>query len=95
MSLNAAVISPTIVMTDTRLQFLLPAQVAWIGHDINNRNSVQPNHLLKVDVSTIISVDIVHGQAKVGSIGVGFEDIPPVGIGGLKKGDVQEDEAGA
>ena len=95
MSLKAVIISPTIVMTDTCLQFLLPAQVAWIGHDVDNRNSVQPNHLLKIDVPTIISVDIVHGQTEVGSIGIRFEDIPPVGIGGFGKGDVQEDGAGA
>jgi hypothetical protein len=84
-------------MTDTCLQFLLPAQsrVAWVGHDVDNCNSVQPNHLLKVDVSSIISVDVVHGQTEVGSVGIRFEDVPPVGIGGFGEGDVQEDRAGA
>ena len=97
MSLNATVIPPTVVVTDTRLQFLLLAQsgVAWVGHDVNDHNSVKPNHLLKVDVSTIISVDVVHRQTEVGSVGIGFEDVPPVGIGGLRKGDVQEDGVGA
>ena len=95
MSLGAAGIPPTVVVTDTCLQFLLPAQVARVGHDVNDHNPVQPNHLLKVDVSTIISVDVVHGQTEVGPIGVRFEDVPPVWIWGLGKGDVQEDGTGA
>ena len=65
MSLSAAVIPPTISMNYTCLQFPLPAQVAWVGHDVNNHNSVQLNHLLKADVSTTISVDIVYGQTEV------------------------------
>ena len=72
----------TIVVTDTRLQLLLPDQrgIARVGHNIDNRNSIQSDHLLKVDVPAIISVDIVHRQAEIGSIRVGFEDISPVGI---------------
>lgn len=94
---NATAISPTVVVTDARLQLLLLAQsgVAWVRHNVDNHDSVQPNHLLKVNVSTVIPVDVVHGQTEVGSVGIGFEYIPPVGIGGLGKGDVQEDRVGA
>lgn len=97
MSLNHAIIPLTVVVTDACLQFLLSVQsgVAWVGHDVNDHNSVQSNHLLKVDVSAIISVDVVHGQTEVSSIGIRFEDVPPVGIGGLGKGDVQENGTGA
>ena len=97
MSLNATAIPPTVVVTDTCLQLLLLAQsrVAWVRHNVDDHNSVQPNHLLKVDVSTVIPVDVVHRQTEVGSVGIRFEDIPPVGIGGLGKRDVQEDRVGA
>jgi hypothetical protein len=57
-----------------------------VGYDIDNRNFVQSNHL---------RVDVVHGQAEVGFIGIRFEDVPLVGIGGFGEGDVQEDRAGA
>jgi len=62
MLLNAARMPPTIVVTDPCLQFLLftKSGVAWVGHHVNDHNSVQPDHLLKVDVSTIIAVDVVH-----------------------------------
>ena len=97
MSLNVAIMLLTIVVTDACLQFLLFTEsgVAWVGHHVNDHNSVQPDHLLEIDVSTVISVDIVHGQAEVGSIGIGFEDVPPVGIWRFGNGDVQEDGAGA
>ena len=72
MSLNTAIMLPTIVVTDACLQLLLVIKsgVARVGHHVDDRNSVQTNHLLKVDVSTIISVDVVHGQTEVGSIGI-------------------------
>ena len=96
-SQRAAITLQTVVVTDTRLQFLLPGQrgIARVRHNIDDRNSIQPNHLLKVDVPTIISVDIVHRQAEIGSVRVGFEDISPVGIWRFGEGDVQEDGAGA
>jgi len=89
---NTATRPPTIVVTDTRLQFLLTTQrgIAWVGHNIDDHNSVQSNHLLEVDVSAIITIDIVHGQTEIGSVGVGFENVPPVRIWRLREGDVQE-----
>ena len=93
MSLNTTTILPTIVVTDTRLQLLLLAQsgVAWVRHNVDDHNSVQPNHLLKINVSAVIPINVVHRQTEVGSVGIGFEYIPPVGIRGLGKRDVQED----
>jgi len=92
MSQRAAIALPTIVVTNTRLQFLLPGQrgIARVGHNIDDRNSIQPDHLLKVDVPAIISVDVVHRQTEIGSIRVGFEDISPVGIWRFGESDVQE-----
>ena len=75
----------TVVMADKRSQILAPGQrsVARVGHDVDDRNSVQPDHLLKVNVSSFISVDIIHGKTKIGPIRVGLENISPVGVGGL------------
>jgi len=89
---NTAARPPTIVVTDTRLQFLLTAQggIARVGHNVNDHNSVQSNHLLKVDVSAIITIDIVHGQTEIGSVGVGLENVSPVRIWRLGEGDVKE-----
>ena len=84
-------------MTDAGLQFLATTQrsVARIGDDVNDRNSIQSNHLLEVHISAIIPVDVVHRQTEIGSIGVGLEDISPVGIRGLGKSNVQENGAGS
>jgi len=84
-------------VTDACLQFLTPTQrgVARVGHDVNDRNSIQPNHLLEVHVSAVIPVDVVHGQTEIGSIGVGLEDVSPVGIWGLGKSNMQENGAGS
>lgn len=86
----------TIVVADKCPQFLPPCQssVSRVGHDIDNHDSIQPNHLLKVDVSSFITVNVVHGKTEIGSVRVGFEDISPVGIGSLGNCDVQEDRAG-
>ena len=89
--------SRTIVVADKGSQLFLPTQrgVTRIRYNINDRNSVQPNHLLKIDESPFIPINIIHGKTEVRSVRVGFEDISPVGIGRLGDGDMQEDRVGA
>jgi hypothetical protein len=92
------IIAPrTIVVADECLQLFLPCQtgVARVGHNVDDRDSIQSNHLFKVDVSTFISVDVVHGKSEVGPVRIGFEDVSPVRIRSLGNGDVQEDSVGA
>ena len=90
------IVPQTIVVTNERSQFFLPTQcsVARIGHDVNDGDSIQSDHLFKVHVSTVISVHVVHRKPEVGSIRIGFEDVPPVGIRSLGNGHVQEDSVG-
>jgi len=62
MSPNTATRTPTIVVTDAYLQhFTAQKGIARFGHSINDRGSVQSNHLLEVDVSAI---DAVYGQTE-------------------------------
>jgi hypothetical protein len=84
-------------MTDKCPQFLPPCQssVPRVGHDIDDHNPIQANHLLKVDVPSFVAVNVVHRKTKVGSVRVGFQDVSPVRVRSLGNGDMQKDRVGS
>lgn len=48
-----------------------------VRDDVDECDTIQPDHLLKVDVTIIVSVDKVARDAEVRSIRIGFQDIAP------------------
>ena len=83
----------TIIMRNPRLN-LLPARHSSrlrVRNHIHQRNTIQPNHLLKVDKPALVPVHVVERYAKVGAVAVGFHDHAPERLWELGGGEVHED----
>ena len=71
--------TPTIVVSDARLKLLgaCDGRRVGIGYNIDNRDTVKPNHLLKIDKPAVIAVHILDRRAKVRPVPVRLEDVAP------------------
>lgn len=83
-------------MGDPRLQPLSARnrRISRISHDINQRNPIQPNHLLKIDITSFVAIDVLDGETEVRSVRVGLEDVAPVGAWWFRGRHVEEDRVG-
>lgn len=63
--------------------------------DVNECDTIQPYHLLKVDITIVVSVDKVARDAEVCSVRIGFQDIAPGWVRRFRNGDMEEDGFGA
>ena len=83
----------TIVVSNASLQLLPPRDRRFVrvADDIDKRNPVKSDHLLEINVTRIVSVDIVYREAKVRAIGVRLEDVAPERCGRLRRRDMKED----
>ena len=79
-------------MGDTSLNTLSTRHGGFVGvrDDVDERDAVQADHLLKIDVPVLVPVHVVGRHAKVGSVRVRLEDVAPRGRGRLGDRDVQE-----
>ena len=75
----------TIIVRDPALQRLPPRKrcLRRICNNINESDTIQTRKLFKIDVSELVAVDIIDGEAKVCPVRVGFEDVAPVRRGPL------------
>jgi hypothetical protein len=66
-------------MRDTSLQSLAASngRILSVRHDVDDRDPVKSNHLLKIDVSPVVTVDIVNRQTKVRPVRIRLEDVAP------------------
>ncbi len=80
-------------MCDPGLQQLTTSQgsLVRVRHDVNERDTVKPDHLLKVDESRFIAVDVIDRKTEVGAIRVRLEDVAPEWRGRLGSRDMQKD----
>ena len=88
---------PTVVVCDARLKFLGACYGCplGIGHDIDDRNTIESDHLLKIDIPTVIAVHIRYRRSKVRSVPVRLEEVAPVRSRWLGRRHMQEDRIGA
>lgn len=59
-----------------------------VGNDVDDRDTVQSLHLLEVDVSRGVAIDVFHRETIVRSIGVRLEDASPLLVQGRVHRDV-------
>lgn len=54
-------------MSNPCLEFLTTSErgFMWVGHHIYESNSIQANHLLKVNEPVLIAIDVVTGNAEI------------------------------
>ena len=74
--------STAIVMGDATLQGLASSQCRFVRvcNNVDESNAIQPDHLLKVDEASVISVDVLKRFAEISTIPIRFQDAPPEGI---------------
>ena len=84
-------------MRDQRLQIRLfrNRRLMRVRHDIDERDPIEPDHLLEVDVPVLVAVHVVGRHAEVRPVRVRLEDVAPRGARRLLDRDVQEDGVGA
>lgn len=72
--------STSIIVRDPSLDLLFARdlRLCGIGNDVDDRDTVQSLHLLEVDVSRGIAIDVFHRETIVRSIGVRLEDASPL-----------------
>lgn len=83
---------PTIVVCDARLEFLVACNGCrvGIGHDIDDRNAIESDHLLEIDIPTVIAVHVRYRRPKVRPIPVRLEEVAPVWSRWLGRCHMQE-----
>ena len=88
--------SSSIIMRDPRLNLLFPRDLrfARVRNDVDQSDTVQPNHFFKIDVSRRVSVDVLDREAVVCAVRVGLEDAAPFLVRLGVHRDVQEDRIG-
>ena len=72
-------------MCDQALQCLPSRERRFCGirNDIDESDAVQTLKLFEIDVSVLIAVDVLDGDAKVRPVRVRLEDVAPVWCGPL------------
>jgi hypothetical protein len=62
----------TVVVCNPGLEYLTAShlRLAWICNDIDKGDTIKPNHLLKIDVTSLIAVGVLQRQAEIGAIGI-------------------------
>lgn len=80
-------------MSDSSLEQLASGQgrLMRVTDDIDERNSIETNHLLEVDITRVVAVHVIYGEAKVRSVGVRLQDVAPEWRWRLRRSNVQED----
>jgi hypothetical protein len=88
---------PTIIVCDARLEFLGTCYGCrlGIGHDIDDRNTIESDHLLEIDIPAGIAVHVRYRRTKVRPVPVRLEEITPVRSRRLGRRHMQEDRIGA
>jgi hypothetical protein len=88
---------PTIVVCDARLEFLGACNGCHIGigHDIDDRNTIESDHLLEIDIPAVIAVHVRYRRSKVRPVPVRLEEVAPVRSRRLGRRHMQEDRIGA
>jgi len=83
---------PAVVMSDARLQLLgaRDGRSLRVGNHIDNRDTIQSDHLLEIDKPALIAVHVLDGRAEVRAIPVRLEEVAPVRSWRLGRRDVQE-----
>lgn len=69
--------------------------VIRVRDDIDERNTIQTYHLLKVNKAPVVAIDVVLGYREVRPVRVGLQDTAPCRRGRLRRGDVEEERLGA
>ena len=84
-------------MGDARLEFLGACYGCrlGIGHNIDDRNTIESNHLLEINIPAVIAVHVRYRRSKVRPIPVRFEKVTPVRSRWLGRCHMQEDRIGA
>jgi len=84
-------------VSDARLQILgaCDSRCLGIGYHINDRDTIESNHLLEIDKPALIAVHVPDRGAKVCPIPIRLEDVAPVWSWRLGRRHVQEDGIGA
>ena len=83
---------PAVVMCDTRLQ-LLGARDGGsleVGNHIDNRDTIESDHLLEIDKPAFIAVHVLDRRTEVRAIPVRLENVAPVRSWRLGGGHVEE-----
>ena len=62
-----------------------------VRDDIDKCDAVKPDHLLEVNKSGVVAVDVIDRKTEVCAIRVRFQDVAPEGRRGLGSRDMQED----
>jgi hypothetical protein len=88
---------PTIVVCDARLEFLSACYGCrlGVGHDIDDRNTIESDHLLEIDIPAMIAVHVRYRRPKVRPVPVRLEEVAPVRSRWLGRRHMQEDRIGA
>lgn len=69
----------TIIVRDASLQLFVVAESGFVrvADDVHHSDTVQPNHLLKVDKATRIAVCVFERRRVIRPVRVGFEQSAP------------------
>lgn len=62
----------------------------WVGYNVDERNSVETDHLFEVDIAVIIPMNVLRRNSEICPIGIGLEDIAPGGTWWFLDCDVEE-----
>ena len=83
-------------MCDSRLKRLAARNCGfmWIRHHIYQSDSIKSDHFLEIDEASFIPVHIVDRETIICSVPVGFEEIAPERLWGLRHRHMQEDRIG-
>ena len=70
----------TIIMRNSTLQLRRPSNSRHFGisNNIDQSDTIQADHFLKVDKATIVPVDLLHGNTEICAVAVGFHDYTPI-----------------
>lgn len=82
-----------IVVSNPCLNILLTVDSGFlrIRNDVHQRNAVQADHLLEVNVPVAVPPHVLDRDSEVRSVGVGLQDVAPRRTGRFLDGYVHED----
>ena len=80
-------------MRDSGLELLSPRQrrLRRISNDVDERDSIEANHLLEIDITGVISTNVLDRDNVVGAVRVGLEKIAKFSVLYVRCCEMEED----
>jgi hypothetical protein len=83
-------------MRNTTLQFLNACvlHLSRVGHDVGQRDPIQADELLEIDIPTKVPIDVLERSTKVGPVPVRFQDVSVLLMDETRGSDVNKECVG-